>query len=436
MKDKNFVKTPPLGWNSWDCFGAAVNEKELMKNAEYMEKNLKQFGWEYIVCDIQWYEPTADSTEYHDFVPLKMDEYSRLVPAEERFPSAANGKGFKPIADKIHKMGLKFGIHIMRGIPRQAVHENTPIKNSTATARQIAQRFSVCSWNTDMYGVDANSYGAQAYYNSLLELYASWGVDFIKVDDICNTYFKKDDLYSAHAEIELIRHAIDNCGRDIVLSLSPGPADINRVEHLSKNANMWRISADFWDRWDDLNKMFDLCNKWAPYVKEGCFPDCDMIPFGHLSIKGDAHGRKDRMSMFTKEEQKTLMTLWCIFRSPLMLGGHLPDNDEYTLKLITNAQVMELNQHSHGAHQVTKNGQNGMNIVWESYGENGEVYVAMFNRFVIARHMEVTLDELGIEGKYKAYDLWDTQVYEVTDKTVHAIVEPHGAVLLKLEKIK
>ena len=92
----------PMGWNSWDSFGASVTEAELLENAEYMAQHLKKYGWEYVVCDIQWYEPEADSASYHKFTELCMDEYSRLLPAVNRFPSAADGKGFKPIADRIH----------------------------------------------------------------------------------------------------------------------------------------------------------------------------------------------------------------------------------------------------------------------------------------------------------------------------------------------
>ena len=179
MTHRDFAKNAPMGWNSWDCFGAAVNEKQLKENADYMAKNLKKYGWEYIVCDIQWYEPKAKDNDYNNFTELDMDEYGRLIPAENRFPSAKGGQGFKPIADYVHSLGLKFGIHIMRGIPRQAVHKNTKIKDSKFTAREVAHHFSVCSWNTDMYGMK-NCEGAQDYYNSIFELYAKWGVDFIK----------------------------------------------------------------------------------------------------------------------------------------------------------------------------------------------------------------------------------------------------------------
>ena len=181
--DKNlFAVNPPMGWNSWDCYGASVTEEDLIRNADYMAEHLKPYGWEYVVCDIQWSEPTADSTAYHAFAELCMDEYGRLMPSPNRFPSAADGKGFKPIADYIHSKGLKFGIHIMRGIPRQAVVKNVPIKGTDVHARDIAHTASICAWNSDMYGLNPVAVGAQAYYDSLFELYASWGVDFVKVD--------------------------------------------------------------------------------------------------------------------------------------------------------------------------------------------------------------------------------------------------------------
>ena len=119
------AKTPPMGWNSWDCYGAAVDEKTVRQNADYMAKHLKKFGWEYIVVDIQWYQPTADSHEYQPFAELTMDDYGRLLPAVNRFPSAADGAGFGPLAEYVHGLGLKFGIHIMRGLPRMAAHRRS-----------------------------------------------------------------------------------------------------------------------------------------------------------------------------------------------------------------------------------------------------------------------------------------------------------------------
>lgn len=222
-KDRVALK-PPLGWNSWDCYGPAVNEVQLLGNARYMAEHLKAHGWQYVVCDIQWYEqPEAGQRhwEYNRFAELCMDGFGRLIPAENRFPSAANGAGFKPIADQIHALGLKFGIHIMRGVPRLAVHRALPVKDTNVTCRDIAHANSICAWNTDMYGVDADRDGAQAYYDAIFELYASWGVDYVKVDDICNVKITPLEPYSARREIEMIRRAIDRCGRDMVLSFCP-----------------------------------------------------------------------------------------------------------------------------------------------------------------------------------------------------------------------
>lgn len=224
MNKNACAQTPPMGWNSWDCYGASVTEQELRQNIDYMAEHLKSHGWEYIVCDIQWYEPTANSSHYHKFADLCMDEYGRLCPAPNRFPSAADGSGFTKIAAYAHEKGLKFGIHIMRGIPRQAVSQNVKIKNSIYTAREAAHPSSICCWNTDMYGLDATKPGAQDYYDSILELYASWGVDLIKVDDICVKYGQinnESTLAYGGDEIQLLRHAIDKCGRPVVLSLSP-----------------------------------------------------------------------------------------------------------------------------------------------------------------------------------------------------------------------
>jgi hypothetical protein len=423
--------TPPMGWNSWDCYGASVNEEQLRGNADYMAKYLKEFGWEYIVCDIQWYEPKAKSTEYNHFYPLEMDEYSRLLPASNRFPSAEGGKGFKPISDYVHSLGLKFGIHIMRGIPRQAVHTATPIKGSKVTARDIAQSFSVCPWNTDMYGVNPSADGAQEYYNSLFELYAEWGVDFVKVDDICNTEFKPHQPYSARDEIELIRNAIDHCKREMVLSLSPGPAVVQEVDHLSSQANMWRMTGDFWDNWLQLTKMFEYCNTWSPYVKEGCWPDCDMLPLGHIGINTPGHDQNSRLTNFTKDEQITMMTLWCIFRSPLMLGGELRDNDEWTLSLLTNPELLRLLKYSYGAKQIIRTEDT---VVWASNDEDGSKYVAFFNTSFHNTRPVVTFSNLGLSGTYKARDLWTHEEIGCFTGRIGVEVNIHGARLLKLTR--
>jgi len=420
---KDFIKKPPMGWNSWDCYGAGVTEDELLGNAEFMRDRLKQYGYQYVVCDIQWYEPAAKGNVYNNFADLCMDEYSRLIPAVNRFPSSANGAGFKPIADKIHSMGLKFGIHIMRGIPRQAVHRNTRIYGTTARARDIASQFSLCPWNTDMYGVNTEKRGAEEYYDSLFKLYASWGVDFVKVDDIANTEFSPQNPYSAEKEIEMIRAAIDRSGRDMVLSLSPGPAPLNKAEHLSENANMWRISDDFWDRWDKLLNMFSLCEKWYPYVKDGSFPDCDILPLGKLCVDGSYMGDMGRDSGFTKEEQKTMMTLWAVFRSPLFFGGELRLTDNYTLSLVTNPEVINVNQNSEKPLFVYNKG--GI-AVWQTKIENCTA-VAVFNLSDEEKHYRLSFSDLGIENVRAVRDLWARKDIPKCENDVAVSLKPHSS---------
>ncbi|MCM1544083.1 MAG: alpha-galactosidase [Ruminococcus sp.] len=429
-KDKLALQ-PPMGWNSWDCYGAAVTEEQLLGNAQYVADNLKQFGYEYIVCDIQWYEPNAKSNEYNNFTELCMDEWSRLIPAENRFPSAKDGKGFKPIADKIHAMGLKFGIHILRGIPRQAVHMNTALKNTAHTAREIAHPFSVCAWNTDMYGIDCRKEGAQEYYNSLFELYASWDVDFVKVDDIAVTEFRPDCPYSAKDEIEAIRRAIDGCGRKMVLSLSPGPAVLEEAAHLSENANMWRMTGDFWDRWDKLYAMFERCEKWQPYVQPGCWPDCDMLPIGRISKNSAYIGQKDRYSNFTHDEQKTMLTLWSMFRSPLILGGELRENRTDDLAVITNRDILDLDRFSVNNRQLYRN---ETEAAWACTDKNGNDVLAIFNLADDEREITFNLAEYGFDGEYNATDLWTNEAHEAMQGEASFKIRPHAVKALRLQK--
>lgn len=425
-----FAQTPPMGWNSYDYYDTTVNEAQVKANAEYMAKYLKPHGYEYVIVDIQWSDPLAgtdrENFQYINFNHFNMDKYSRQLPAENRFPSSKNGAGFKPLADYIHNLGLKFGIHIMRGIPRYAAHMHLKIKGTEVTANKIANPYSISKWNPDMYDVDYEKSGAQEYYNSIFELYAEWGVDFVKVDDICNTNFYKDNPYSAEKEIEMIHKAILTSGRNMVLSLSPGPAVIEKAWHLEKYANMWRITDDFWDNWELLKNMFERCEVWQNHVSTGCYPDCDMIPIGYLG-KGFGH---ERYTNFTINEQITLMTLWCIFRSPLMVGAELTKLDSKTLELLTNDEVLSLISNSHGAIQIERSDEHA---IWFSKDNNDEIYyLAAFNLCEETQTIEVSLNDLGINSKVSIRDLWTHENLAPTEDIIIANVPSHGAALYKL----
>lgn len=363
-KFHGWAATPPMGWNSWDCFGTGVTESQVRENAEYMAAKLKSHGWKVVTVDIDWCLPGAKGWDYRPNAPLAMDEYGRLLPTPDRFPSATAGKGFKPLADSIHAMGLKFGVHLMRGIPRNAVAQNTPIKGSAHRAADIANKNDACPWNPDMWGVDMSKPGAQAYYDSVMKLMAEWGVDFIKIDDLSTPYHQ--------AEIEGIRKAIDGCGRPIVLSTSPGPTPIESGNHVQSHANMWRISGDFWDDWAALKEQFERVDRWTPFRGPGHWPDADMLPLGAVR-----QGQKNDWTNFTPIEQTTLMTLWSICRSPLILGGHLPRNDAFTLSLITNDEVLAINQKSSNNRQLWRNGDS---IAWVAdIPGSPDKYLALFN---------------------------------------------------------
>lgn len=430
MNKNMFAPTPPMGWNSWDCYGPAVNEEQLLGNAEYMSKNLKEYGWEYVVCDIQWSEPDAgtDGWEYRPFSTLCLDEFGRQIPAVKRFPSADHGAGFQVIASRIHDMGLKFGIHIMRGVPRLAVHQRLPVMGTNVTCDKIALSSSICKWNTDMYGIDYKKPGAQEYYDSIFNLYASWGVDFVKVDDICNTNAYPSDPYSAEKEIEMIRKAIDKTGRGMVLSLSPGPAVIEKAWHLRKYANMWRITDDFWDDWNLLKAMFERCEVWHRQVSPGCWPDCDMLPIGKIRVTADGKGAYTK---FTRDEQITMMTLWCLFRSPMIIGGEMRDNDKFTLSLLQNRDVIRILTNSHDAEQIFRD-EDG--ACWMTHDDDGSVYIGLFNLSEKQAEMKLSLDTIGLSGSYQVKDLWAQKALGSTDFGIKAKVPPHGAVLYHLTK--
>ena len=357
-----------------------------------------------------------DQFQYIPFADVAMDEFSRLQPDPARFPSSADGTGFTHLADYIHSLGLKFGIHIMRGIPRTAAHNHCKIKGSNVTADMVANPSSICGWNPDMYGVRDTEAG-QAYYDSLMELYTSWGVDFIKCDDICNTNIYPANPYSARHEIEMLAKAIARCGRPIVLSLSPGPALIEHAWHYETYANMWRITDDFWDKWDLLKDMFHRCELWQNHVAKGCYPDCDMLPFGMIG-KGFGDERK---SALTYDEQKTMMTLWCIFQSPLMLGAELTKLDEETLSLLCNQKVLALFELPAG--QAKEIIRDDTVIVWKT----GD-YAAIFN--VSGFDCMVNISELlEIQEKEFANDLWTGEKIQTNQKTA---ISAHGCVLLEI----
>lgn len=421
---RGWAQTPPMGWNSWDCYGPTVEEHEVKANADYMAEKLKPFGWEYIVVDIRWFVENDKAGGYNQTDPrYVIDQYGRYQPAVNRFPSAKDGKGFKPLADYVHGKGLKFGIHIMRGIPKKAVQDKLPVKGANGvTADQIYTTAMQCEWLKDNYTVLADKPGAQEYYDSLFELYASWGIDFVKIDDLSRPYHED--------EINLIRKAIDKCGRKIVLSTSPGETPIEKAEHVKTHANMWRMVDDVWDTWPHITHLMEVCQKWYPHIAPGTWPDCDMIPLGRISIRGERGN--DRMTRLTKDEQYTLMTLFTIFRSPLFFGGDLPSNDAFTYSLLTNKDVLKMHSEATGVRQLFQ--KDGKVAITSKNPDTGEVYLAVFNMADDTQPADVSVNlaDIGLAKEATFTDMWSGKAEGSFKGQFTKSLAPHASGLYKI----
>jgi len=418
-RQKPLSPTPPMGWNSWNSFATTITEAQALENARIMAHKLLPSGYDVFTVDIQWYEPNATGYEYRKDAELTMDEYGRLLPAPNRFPSAAQGGGFKALADQLHRMGLKFGIHVMRGIPRQAVRRNTPILGTRWRAQDIADTNSICEWNGDMYGIDMARPGAQEYYDSIFKLYASWGVDFVKMDDMARPY-----AHNWH-EIEAAHKAIRSSGRAITLSLSPGETDLKWAHHVPHYAQMWRISDDFWDEWKLLKEQFQRLEDWNPTMAQGAWPDADMLPLGRLAM-----GSRD--TKFTPDEQQTLMTLWSIARSPLIMGGDLRHLDAPTLALLTNPEVLAVNQKSHGnkPHRADAGTR-----IWsaQAHGADRAYYLAFFNTEDAPVQIDFDLSRLDLGNTNVALrDLWQREDLGQARGSIRRTLAPHASALLSV----
>jgi hypothetical protein len=424
----SLAQTPPMGWNSWDSYGLTITEEQFRQNMVVLAAQLKEFGWQYVVVDEGWYLQNPEIASKPDTLRYTVNSHGQYEPAPGRFPSAKDGAGFKALADAAHDDGLKFGIHIIRGIPRQTVTANTRIGQTGFHAKAAADQTDVCPWNPDNFGVKSNPAG-QAWYDALMKQYASWGVDFLKVDCIASHPYKA-------AEIKMIHRAIQHSGRAMLLSLSPGPTALANAAEVAANAQMWRISDDVWDHWNvgkdgsqGVQGQFALAAGWAKYARPGNWPDADMLPIGELSpVPSEGMPRTTRL---TEDEQRTMLTLWCIARSPLFLGANLTKMDGFTKSLLTNQGLIDLDQHSVNNKLV---GQDGDIVAWTADSTTGPSnYLALFNIGDSSVNVQSTFSAYGFQNDiYKLRDVWmRKELGEHSDVSVE--LPAHGAVLLELK---
>ena len=426
------AQTPPMGWNSWDAYGLMIGETEYRDNVAALAP-LAADGWSYAVIDEGWYmdNPFGDNLKTRDY---QLDENGLLIPSVKRFPSSADGAGFKALADWVHGQGLKFGIHIVRGIPKQAVEMNMPIEGSAFHAADAADTADTCPWDDGNYGVRDNEAG-QAYYNSMIRLYARWGVDYLKVDCIADHPYKP-------TEISQIADAIKKTGRPMVLSLSPGPTRLDHAVEIGRTAQMWRIADDIWDGWDfkpqpwpnGLATAFDNLAAWSPYAKPGNWPDADMLPFGSLTPHpgwGDP-----RHTRLTEDEERTQFTLWAVARSPLILGANLTMLDDFTRALITNKDVIAINQTAWGSRPVTGLPAGFEKVrVWTALAGPHDKpirYMAFFNLDERPAVLHANWDQLGLTGEHAVRELWSGTVVPASDR-IDITLPAHGCAVYRID---
>ena len=448
---------PPMGWNSWDAFGLTITEEQFRANVKVEANQLKSFGWNYAVIDEGWFFFNPEDRPKPDTLVYAIDSYGRYVPVPARFPSAGpdlpnlgqdelpitgtplhfffKTASFKPLADWVHSQGLKFGIHIVRGIPRVSVENNLPIANSAFHATDAADATDACPWDPTNWGVKNNAAG-QAWYDSLLSQYASWGVDLLKVDCISSHPYKAD-------EIRMIRRAIDKTDRPMVLSLSPGPTSLDNAAEVGQLAQMWRISDDIWDYWANpnngayprsLSSQFATAAAWAQYAKPGNWPDADMLPLGELRpVPGDGRPRSTRL---TPAEQQTMLTLWAMARSPLILGANLTLLDDATYKLLTNPDLIRIDQTATRSGQVLHDGDM---IVWTADlpadSPDGSIALAFFNTGERQVVLDSSFEAYNLEAAtYHIKDVWTGKTLNKVKSVESLSIEPHACVLWLLKK--
>ncbi|KAG9130680.1 hypothetical protein Leryth_018089 [Lithospermum erythrorhizon] len=352
------ANTPPRGWNSYDSFCWTISEQEFLQNAELVAKRLHCHGYEYVVVDYLWYREKVDGAYVDSLGFDNIDEWGRMIPDPVRWPSSKGGKGFTEVAEKVHRMGLKFGIHVMRGVSTQAFNANTPILDIHTGrvyeesgrqwhAKDIGIKERTCQWMQNGFmSVNTKLGAGRAFLRSLYQQYAHWGVDFVKNDCVFGEDLDID-------EITYVSELLRKLDRPILYSLSPGtsvtPAMAKSVSHL---VNMYRITGDDWDTWGDVVSHFDVTRDisasgmiGAQSLNGKSWPDLDMLPLGWLTDAGSNEG-PHRYSKLTLDEQRTQMTLWSIAKSPLMFGGDMRKLDEKTLSLITNPTLLEINSFS------------------------------------------------------------------------------------------
>ncbi len=419
-ENNGLERTPVLGWSSWSFLREHPTAARIEAQASAMQNSgLQKLGYEYVNLDDFWEQCPGSQGP-------NVDPYGRWVIDSSRFPADGDTNGIQVVADHIHSLGMKFGIYVTPGISRQAVVKNTPIQGTPYTAAQIAEP-SIAENNYNCKGmvrIDYSKPGAQAYINSWVNMFASWGVDYIKIDGISDKNV---------ADIKAWSEAIRQSGRPMVLDITQGSYTRVIAPTLMKYANQWEFAPDVecyscekhgssypLTSWKDVEKRFNYVAEWQPYAGPGGFNDYDSLEVGNGTNDG-----------LTTVERQTQLSLWALGSSPLILGVDLTHLDPLDLKYLKNTAVLAVDRDSIAARRDVNT---GTQQVFTKKEANGDVIVGLFNTGSKAETVSVTASAAGLpkkEGGYSLENLW-TGKMEKTGSTISATVPSHGVVLYRV----
>lgn len=379
--------TPPLGWNSWNCFADAVDEKKVKAAADAMiNSGLVNYGWTYINIDDFW-ENKPGSTNPDLIGPERYSDGKIVV--NKKFPD------MKALGDYIHNEGLKMGIYSSPG----------PLTCGGCVASYKYEE------------QDAQSYG-------------EWGIDYLKYDWCSYGEITKDDSREELMKpYKVMRAALNKVNRDIVFSLCQ--YGMGKVWEWGDQVggNCWRTTGDITDTWESMSTIGFSQIENGVYAKPGNWNDPDMLVVGMVGWGPQLHPTR-----LTPNEQYTHISLWCLLSSPLLIGCDMTQLDEFTLGLLTNTEVLDVNQDPLGK-QAARISKVGDLEVWAKDMEDGTKAVGLFNRG--NKRTEVTADfkDLGLNGKYIVRDLWRQKDIGTFDGAYRAFVPSHGVVLVKIKQL-
>lgn len=394
--------TPPLGWNSWNCWGNSVSEEKILQSARAMvSSGLSDYGWCYVNIDDGWQG-------------VRGGKYNGIQP-NKKFPD------MKALGDSLHARGLKFGIYSGPWCSTYASHIGSSCDDPDGKYWWIEQGLADEFMKLDRSKLDKEkirSFGKYSFARQDALQWADWGVDYLKYDWNPNDEWWMRDM----------KEALDATGRDIVYSIS-NSSRVTLGPALLKYAQCWRTTGDIRDTWASLSSIgFEGQDRWAGFTGPGHWPDADMLVLGKVGW-----GRKMHWTQLTPWEQYTHITLWSILASPMLLGCDMEMLDPFTLSLLCNSEVLDVNQDPLGVKGVVfTKGED--HVIYIKPLEDGSLAVAMFNLGDAEMVIGFTPHKLGLYGEQTVRDLWrQKDVGKVSHKDRwEAAVPPHGCTFYRL----